>query len=148
MDEVWLSKQNRGTDTRSGAELGTVTLAGSPAGVYMAGERRNLPVLGPGGFAWAPMAGDQVLVIKTGEAGEAPCVAGARASRVAVEPGMVRIFSGNDTASITLDMDGRIALMGKVTINGKSWDAGNAESESGTESGGGSGQESGGSEGA
>lgn len=148
MAGVWLSERNRGAYAGSVAELGTVTLAGSPAGVYMAGERRNLPVLGPGGYAWAPMAGDQVLVIKTGEAGEAPCVAGARSLRVPVKPGTVRIFNGNDTASITLDADGGISLVGKVTINGKSWDSESSGSESGPESGGNSGQESGGSEGA
>ncbi len=136
---MWLAEKNRGAPAGSGAELGTVTLAGCPAGVYMAGERRNLPVLGPGGYAWAPEAGAQVLVIKTGEAGEAPCVAAAR-SECTVPPGTVRIFNGRGNASITLDADGGIALVGKVTINGKPWDGGSSGTESGP---GGGGSESG-----
>ena len=115
---MWLSERTQRERTDGGAGLGTVTLGGAPAGVYLAGERRNLPVLGPGGYAWAPVAGDQVLVIKTGDRGEAPCVAAVRGEQ-GIAPGSVRIFSHLGTASITLDAGGNIALAGRVTVNGE-----------------------------
>ena len=115
---MWLSDRNRRVRTEGGAELGTVTLGGDPAGVYLAGERRNLPVLGPGGYAWAPMTGDQVLVIKAGDEGETPCVAAVRGAQGAA-PGTVQIFNRPGTASITLDADGNITIVGRVTVNGQ-----------------------------
>lgn len=114
---MWLSERNKREPAPEGAGLGTVTLGGDPAGVYLAGERRNLPVLGPGGYTWAPEAGDQVLVIKTGAGGEVPCVAAARGG-AQVPPGTVRISNRPGTASITLDAAGNLALTGRVTVNG------------------------------
>ena len=49
-------------------------VSGREAGVYLNGERRWLPVLGPGGVYWLPQAGEAVLVLKTGADGESPCV--------------------------------------------------------------------------
>ena len=74
---MWISEQGRRRAEPDGTALvGRVTLPGDPGGVYLAGERRELPVFGPGGYVWRPEEGEQVLVLKTGQAGEAPCVAG------------------------------------------------------------------------
>lgn len=79
---MWISEQGRRRTEPDGTALvGRVTLPGDPAGVYLAGERRELPVFGPGGYVWRPEEGEQVLVLKTGQAGEAPCVAGRPAGR-------------------------------------------------------------------
>lgn len=115
---MWLSERHRETPRREEAGLGTVTLGGNPAGVYLAGERRNLPVLAPGGFAWAPSTGQQVLVIKTGADGEAPYVAAALSDNM-IAPGAVRIFDSMGKASITLDGMGNMRLVGRIYVNGE-----------------------------
>ena len=38
------------------AETGTVTLSGESTAVYVQGERRQLPVYGPGGCCWRTTA--------------------------------------------------------------------------------------------
>ena len=64
---MWISEQGRRRTEPDGTALvGRVTLPGDPAGVYLAGERRELPVFGPGGYVWRPEEGEQVLVLKTG----------------------------------------------------------------------------------
>ena len=74
---MWISERDmRREQGEPAAELGVVTLGGDPAGVSLGGERRQLPVYSPGGVTWRPAAGDKVLVLKTGAAGEQPCVIG------------------------------------------------------------------------
>ena len=81
------------------------------------GERRDLPIFGPGGYLWRPAREDQVLVIKTGSDGEAPCIAGKRnESEEKLEEGEVLIYSKN--ASIRLSR-GMISMEGIVLVNGK-----------------------------
>ncbi|MBQ5583762.1 MAG: hypothetical protein IIU74_03395 [Ruminiclostridium sp.] len=98
------------------AQTGQMTLAGTPSGVGLEGERRDLPLFGPGGYHWAPKRGDQVLVIKTGLE-EAPALAGVRTEED-LEPGEVWI-SVAEGAGIRLKPDGTIALIGKVIVNGQ-----------------------------
>lgn len=112
---MWLSARKREQE-RETAALGTVTLGGAPAGVYADGERRNLPVFGPGGFRWKPAAGEQVLVLKTGGEGESPCVAGVRTDESDLHPGEVAVTSG--AATVTLTREGAIELRGDVRVNG------------------------------
>ena len=91
--------------------------AGRNSGVYLAGERRELPVFGPGGYVWRPEEGEQVLVLKTGQAGEAPCVAGQACGQDwNLAAGEVLIYSGS--ASIRIG-GGGIRLTGDVLVNGK-----------------------------
>ena len=114
---MWLSQQRKREQSPEGpAQVGTVTLEGDPAGVYLAGERRDLPVFGPGGYCWRPAVDQEVLVLKTGAAGEAPCVAGTR-SQGELQPGEVKI-SARGGGSITLAADGTIRLDGAVLVNG------------------------------
>ena len=98
------------------AQTGQVTLAGTPAGVGLEGERRDLPLFGPGGYHWAPRRGDQVLVVKTGPE-EAPALVGVRQEED-LEPGEVWL-SVAEGAGIRLKPDGTIALTGKITVNGQ-----------------------------
>ena len=114
---MWMARP-RGKDLLEEpvAQGGQVTLAGSPAGVVLEGERRNLPLFGPGGYRWAPGRGDQVLVVKTGPE-ESPALVGVRQEE-ALEPGEVYL-SVAEGAGIRLKPDGTIALTGKITVNGQ-----------------------------
>ena len=116
---MWISQRNKGQESQDGvAQMGTVTIGGNPASVYWDGERRNLPIIAPMGYRWAPMTGDQVLVIKSGDQGESPCVVGAQVSEN-MTPGAVQIVNGQKSASITLDENGNIWLVGTVFVNGE-----------------------------
>ena len=118
---MWISEREwrRAEQARAAALAGEVTLAGDPAGVYLDGERRALPVFGPGGYVWRPAVGQRVLALKAGERGEAPCVAGAECgAQWDLEPGEVLIHSGE--AAIRLKADGTVAVTGALTVNGKS----------------------------
>lgn len=115
---MWLAQQQRRRSKDGGSQVGTVTLGGDPTGVCLDGERRDLPVFAPGGYIWRPARGDQVLVLKTGADGEAPCVAGARCNGTyAVAEGEVLLYSGG--ASIRLSTDGTVSVTGKLQVNGK-----------------------------
>ena len=69
------------------------------------------------GYVWRPEEGEQVLVLKTGQAGEAPCVAGQACGQDwNLAAGEVLIYSGS--ASIRIG-GGGIRLTGDVLVNGK-----------------------------
>ena len=95
------------------AELGTVTIGGAPAAVETRGEVRDLPVISPGGFLWAPSRGEPVRVITGGPGGEEQCVQDGSG----LWPGEILLYCGK--ASIKLDREGQISLNGKLFINGK-----------------------------
>lgn len=60
---MWLSKERgRKTAGEPRAECGTVTV-GDPTAVYLTGERRQVAVCSPGGYAWRPQVGEDVLVL-------------------------------------------------------------------------------------
>ena len=113
---MWLSEQRRRqTVEERPAELGVVTLTGEAPAVWLTGERRALPVLGPGGYYWRPAEGDQVLVIKAGAERESPCLVGTLQSGADLGPGEVRL-SGEESALWL--KQGEVALEGEVTVNG------------------------------
>lgn len=96
---MWLSKQSRGKENReSPADVGTVTLEGERTAVYLAGERRDLPALAPGGYHWRPMEGESVQVLKAGADGEQSWVLGTRTQK-AIQPG--EVFIQGPSASST-----------------------------------------------
>lgn len=115
---MWLSQKSKEKLTgEAAAQVGAVTLEGEQMGVYLAGEWRNLPVFGPGGYCWRPSLEQEVLVLKTGTAGESMCIIGEPCTEQ-IKPGEVQISSGGG-ASITLTPDGTVNIQGqKVTVNG------------------------------
>lgn len=117
---MWLSgrARERAASGDERALLGTVTLEGTPAGAYADGERRELPVYGPGGYRWKPTEGQQVLVLKTGGEGELPCVAGAKTESDGLKPGEVALETADGRAGVRLGMDGSVRLTGAVWVNG------------------------------
>ena len=105
---MWISRRKETRQTER-AQVGNVTVEG---------ERRDLPVYGPGGYVWRPSQGQEVLVVKAGADGEQPCVAGARGSlEVNLAPGEVYIHSGG--GSIFISNGGVISMSGLVLVNGK-----------------------------
>ena len=90
---------------------------GDPAAVYLAGERRQVPICCPGGYAWRPAVGEQVLVLKAGQEGEQPCILGkAQEEKSGLQPGQVRI-SGDRCSILWGD---ELQLIGAVQVNGES----------------------------
>lgn len=115
---MWTANQK--LDQRSAqqcAALGTVTLEGDPAGVYLGGERRGVAVYAPGGYQWRPASGDRVLLIHAGDQQEIPCLVGAHQPKDKLSPGEVRIKGGR--GQVYLHNHG-IALSGAVSVNGES----------------------------
>ena len=129
---MWTSERRREFPVREApAELGTVTLGGDPAalttrgcclpeGVVLGGERRWLPVYGPGGYSWRPTAGDKVLVLKAGAEGEAPCILGKVQQGEELKAGEVKLSGG--ASSILLGQE-TLELEGDIRINGTTLEA-------------------------
>ena len=106
---MWLSKQFATAPAAEAPELGEVTAGAQRTAVKAAGqEKRLLPVLSPGGYAWTPTPGDRVLV-------QGDCVAG-RVQDRAPAPGEVLLYAGE--SAIRLCPDGTIRITGRVLLNG------------------------------
>ena len=111
---MWLSEErSRKTAVEAAAEWGPVTI-GDPAAVFLAGERRQVPVCCPGGYAWRPAVGEEVLVLKAGNQGEQPYILGLTRTEE-LEPGQVRLGS----RECGLLCGEELELTGSVTVNGE-----------------------------
>lgn len=115
---MWLSQRKPIVHTRTAA-LGNATMEGDWNGVFLDGERRNLPVFAPGGYHWKPLLGQEVLVLN---ATDGACVT-ATHSTADLSPGEVTIAAALGGASILLKNDGTLHLNGTVMINGTPIDA-------------------------
>ena len=115
---MWISKvtAQRPATQNAAVEPGTVTIGGEAPGVLTDGERRALPVAGPGGYRWTPKAGAQVLVIKTGE-GER-MVVGALDD---AEPEEIRLRAGGAELCLKnggVTLTGNLSVAGSLTVSG------------------------------
>lgn len=119
---MWLGKPETRQEGKQTAQVGWVTLGGDPAGVYLDGERRSLPVYSPGGYCWRPTSDQQVLVVKAGADGEEPCLIGATQEVSNLGEGEIVIRSAKG-AEIWFKSDGSLDLVGNVLINGVSLDS-------------------------
>lgn len=114
---MWLSRgREEKTVEEVSAESGPVTMAGTEMAVYLAGERRNVALCTPGGYAWRPQVGQEVLVLKTGLAGEKTFILGSEMKERDLDPGQVRLGMGE--AGVTCG-EKTVELTGAVTINGE-----------------------------
>lgn len=113
---MWLSaERSRRAAEEAAAEWGPVTIS-EPAAVYLAGERRQVPLCCPGGYAWRPAVGEDVLVLKAGSQGEQPYILGATgAVSEELEPGQVRIRG----QACGLLLGEELELTGTVRVNGE-----------------------------
>ncbi len=114
---MFLSRRQRPPKTPAAALTGPVTLPGHRLGAWLEGERRDVAVYAPGGYCWAPQAGEEVLVLKAGESGEQPCAVGVPAAAEGLAPGQVLIHAGG--CSIRLDPGGSVSVIGNLTVNGR-----------------------------
>ncbi len=117
---MWIANRTQQEHPREGvAELGTVTLTGGDAGVYLEAERRNAAVYAPRGYHWSPQREEESLVISCGEE-RRPCIIGMQSTTErerALGPGEV-LISVAPESGILLKPDGSIALLGPVYVNG------------------------------
>lgn len=113
---MFLAKREGRARSAGTAFTGPVTLPGDPAGAWIEGERRGVAVYAPGGYHWVPGLGDEVLVLKTGESGEAPCALGVPSGGQGLQPGEVLITAGE--AAIRLRLNGTVEVTGNLTVNG------------------------------
>lgn len=126
---MWLSqKMTRPPVRTEGLSAGTVTVGGAEADVLAAEELREVSAAAPGGFAWRPSAGDNVLVMKT-EGGQS-CILGElrNDSPAALQNGEICLYSAGG-AKIVLHNDGRIELCGVLWINGAPYEPPQTEEE-------------------
>lgn len=99
---MWLSGQQKRPAQAGEGQTGIVTIGGAAPAVQLESERRNLDLYGPGGYHWAPKAGQRVLVLKT--EGEDPCVIGAKQGEQTPE-------------QVCLEAD-QVELRGEILVNG------------------------------
>ena len=113
---MWTWEQERRPKHREGtAQLGRVTLTGENMAASLGGERRWLMLCAPGGYAWMPAEGEQVLILKAEEEGEVPCLVGAAADSAGLRPGQVRLRGGQCALLLGDTLD----ITGAVTVNGE-----------------------------
>ena len=67
---MWLSQRRQTELEEAAAELGQVTVPGAPAGMALAGERRDVALCLPGGYHWTPKRGDTCLLYTSDAADE------------------------------------------------------------------------------
>lgn len=121
---MWISKCSRETGVRGNtADLGQVTIGGDPAGVFLSGERRNLPIYAPCGFWWKPKVGQDALVIKSGQAADQLCVAGVKQGKAPATLAEGEVLMGNEhvwikTANDGVFVNGETKVVGKLSVSG------------------------------
>lgn len=110
---MWMGKQLARSAPAENAEAGTVSIGGAHLSAVCDGERRALTLYAPGGYCWAPAAGQAVLVLKSG------AVLGAEAAPPdTLAPGEVLLYAPGG-ASICLHTDGSVDITGEVRVNGQ-----------------------------
>lgn len=111
---MWLSEQFTHTAGPEASGFGTVTVSGENAAAMGAErEERQLALVSPGGYAWLPAAGEQVLVLRDGAA----CILGrSQPPQAELNPGDVMLYAGS--CSLILRQTGRIELSGRIFVNG------------------------------
>lgn len=119
---MWLSQQGAArVEGEALAQVGTVSIPGSPLSVFLSGERRRVGLFAAGGYYWKPLQKESVLVLGCGEE-ENLCLLGAEVplqgeEMAMLEPGEVYL-SVAPKAGIYLRRDGGIHLTGQIFANG------------------------------
>ena len=111
---MWISaERTKKAAGEAAAEWGAVTVAG-PTAVYLGGERRRVALCCPGGIAWHPKVGEEVLVLKAGPDAEQPYILGLTRTEP-LQPGQVRVGS----PACGLLCGDALELTGSVMVNGE-----------------------------
>ena len=119
---MWLSEQisRRDEGNKSKISRGVLTIDGENPAVMLEGERRELPVLWPGGVAWAPAVGDEVIVLceENGEYFILGIPAGAetpKAGETVLGKGKVKLRICSDA----IHVEGDLKIEGRLILNGR-----------------------------
>jgi len=116
---MWTSQRTaRGEQDAAPADCGRVTLEGDPAGVYLGGERRWLPVYSPGGYYWQPAKDERVAVLRMGTEQEAPCVIGRVQEKPEKELEAGEVLLSGGKSSLKLGKLG-LNMTGQIYVNGQ-----------------------------
>lgn len=122
---MWMAERGRASQCGTGdcaVDIGVVTLSQEPLGVYLDGERRQLPIYSPAGYSWRPKVSDTVLVVKTGEDGDGTFVIGVPQESRDLATGEVCLFSQGG-AEVRLTAGGEVCLRGDIVVNGQTLEA-------------------------
>lgn len=107
---MWISEQFSHQPEDSGY-FGAVSMGTASVGVQSGeAERRQLPLISPGGFGWCPDARETVLVLKEGG------IVGRLQPDLSLNPGEVLLYTPQ--CAIRLTPEGEIHLTGQVFVNG------------------------------
>lgn len=118
---MWLSERLSNKNSGDGGAVcgGVVTVSGEKAAVMLEGEKREMQLLYPGGLMWSPVAGEEVIVLRS-EDGEqyllGSCGPGeglGSGEKLLKGPGG-SIGIGKDGVSIS----GNVEIKGRLTVNG------------------------------
>ena len=114
---MWLSKVIAKSGSEDNAMTGITTIGGDNAAVQTDVELRNTVLYSPGGYFWRPKAGQNVLVIKSGD--KEVCVSGVRQENFPDDFGRddICIMTSGGTAIYVKD-NGQIVLTGNVEVEG------------------------------
>lgn len=116
---MWLSKKmtETGREDSCAVSLGEISIGGDDVGVMVFGtEHRGVTVSAPDGFAWRPRSGQQVLVLKTEDGEQVIAGVVSAPDSSTLKNGEVSISS--QSASITLQNDGAVRIVGSISISG------------------------------
>ena len=116
---MWMGRQLSRRNRETPSDTGVVSAAGEKLCVVSDGELRRLSVYAPGGYRWAPAAGQDVLVLKNGAVISA-------LQDDTPEPGSVELFAPGGTL-IRLKPGGEIEVEGDVTLQGSLQVKGNVD---------------------
>lgn len=116
---MWIAERTRGEEKRASAESAVVTIGGDAAAVVSRGEERGLSTASPGGYAWRPRSGEQVLTVRGGTQEAERWIVGVlgASEQASLADGEVCLFSAGG-ARICLRNDGRVEITGTVYVNG------------------------------
>ena len=121
---MWLSQRaGRGRYVDRSADIGDVTIAETQTGVVLDGEQRALGLTLPGGYAWRPRKGQNVVVLKSADGESLVSGVPVKAAPRDLAPGEVLIRSEGGSSvkfgntGLVLKAD-RIDLVGLVYANG------------------------------
>ena len=119
---MWISQQlsRSGERAAAGISTGKVTIAGDATAVMLQGERRELPIASPAGIAWAPAAGDDVIVLCS-EEGERCVIGLAGGQRGKAAPGEIIMECGSVSMRLGkqgINITGKLNVQGQLILNG------------------------------
>lgn len=119
---MWLAQElsRRGSERAGEISTGKVSVAGDKAAVMLDGERRGITVACPGGLRWNPAAGEDVIVLRSGDGEQFVLGVAGNEDEIPEKGGYLLKSGGNSLAlgSAGVEIKGDIAAEGRLLVNG------------------------------